>query len=118
MSQVRPHVKRSKDAVLWLKGDATYLVALALVLGWVEENDLFVTNYAEDGGHLTDYLRGEPLPEVGEPPLLLAQEGKNPPRDLRVFCWRCAKASALQADGFEVRLTAVPELYRLEVTEE
>ena len=107
-----------EDAIISVSGYNRMQYMFYHTLGLKKQRDnLFVTNYGRNGAFLKSYLRGEAPPEIGEPPLLLAQEGKNPPSGLRVFCWACAKVQALQEHGFDVRMTGVAGLYRLELAE-
>ncbi len=105
-----------RDAIISTSGYNRMQYMFYHTLGLKKQRDnLFVTNYGRNGAFLQSYLRGEAPPEIGEPPLLLAQEGKNPPPGLRVFCWECANPQALQKHGFDVQMTGVAGLYRLEL---
>ncbi len=106
-----------EDAIIVTSGYDRLQYLFYYTLGYgLEQDNLFVTSYARGGEPLKAYLRGDAPPEIGEPPLLIAQDGKNPPPGLRVFCWQCAGVPALQENGFVLEMTPVAGLYRLELT--
>ena len=106
-----------KDAIIMTSGYVQLQFLLYYTLGYgLEKDNLFVTNYPPGGTLVKDYLAGAAPPGVGEPPLLIAQEGKYPPPGLRIFCWQCAPIPTLQKDGFIVETTNVTGFYRLEVS--
>ena len=106
-----------KDAIIMTSNYEWTQFLLYYTLGYgLEKKDLFVTNYPVRGKLIKDYLADAAPPSVGEPTLLIAQEGKYPPPNLRIFCWQCAPIAALRKDGFSVKATNVSGLYQLEVS--
>ena len=86
-----------QDAIIMTRGYNQMQFLLYYTLGYALERDnLFVTNYPPKGERVKAYLAGASAAGVGEPPLLIAQEGKYPPPNLRIFCWQCAPIPTLQ----------------------